>query len=161
RWGGLCHGSSREATEDSHLDAVAGVCRDRDLATAAPRQASPPISRFIDRLTTRLTLSTISFGDRALAEAREVVVVQLQLLDLMISRECGAVPMDAATRADTNRWRRFALAKVFWSDSCAADIVDASCMYGIGAAAAPMRATFAEATTLMAGSIASASAAAR
>jgi hypothetical protein len=26
-------------------------------------------------------------------------VVQLQLLDLMISRECGAVPMDAATRA--------------------------------------------------------------
>jgi hypothetical protein len=27
-------------------------------------------------------------------------VEQLQLLDLMISRECGAVPMDAATRAD-------------------------------------------------------------
>ena len=27
-------------------------------------------------------------------------MVQLQLLDLMISRECGAVPMDAATRAD-------------------------------------------------------------
>ncbi len=46
------------------------------------------------------TQSTMSFGDRALAEAREVVVVQLQLLDLMISRECGAVPMDAATRAD-------------------------------------------------------------
>src|SRR5208282_1533544 len=98
RWGGLRHGSSREATEDSHLDAVAGVCRNHDLAMAAPRQASPPISRFIDRLTTRLTLSTITFGDRALAEAREVVVVQLQLLDLM--RECGAVPMDAATRAD-------------------------------------------------------------
>jgi hypothetical protein len=27
-------------------------------------------------------------------------VVQFQLLDLIISRECGAVPMDAATRAD-------------------------------------------------------------
>jgi hypothetical protein len=27
-------------------------------------------------------------------------VVQLQLLDLMISSECGAVPMDAATRAN-------------------------------------------------------------
>ncbi len=27
-------------------------------------------------------------------------MVQLELLDLMISRECGAVPMDAATRAD-------------------------------------------------------------
>src|ERR1700745_1586191 len=100
RWGGLCHGSSRGATEDSHLDAVTGKCRDHDLATATPQWASPAISRFIDRLTTRLTLSTISFGDRALAEAREAVVVQLQLLDLMISRECGAVPMDAATRAD-------------------------------------------------------------
>src|ERR1700726_3512452 len=63
-------------------------------------RSSTPLSRFIKRLTTRLTLSTITFGDRALAEAREVVVVQLQLLDLMISRKCGAVPMDAATRAD-------------------------------------------------------------
>src|ERR1700751_2550782 len=36
----------------------------------------------------------------SLADAREVVVVQLQLLDLMIPKECGAVPMDAATRAD-------------------------------------------------------------
>ena len=27
-------------------------------------------------------------------------MVQLQLLDLMIPKECGAVPMDAATRAD-------------------------------------------------------------
>jgi hypothetical protein len=33
--------------------------------------------------------------------------------------------------------------------------VDASCMYGIGAAAAPMRATFVKVTTMMAGSIAS------
>jgi hypothetical protein len=34
------------------------------------------------------------------ADAREVVVVQLQLLDLMILRECGVAPMDAVTRAD-------------------------------------------------------------
>ena len=27
-------------------------------------------------------------------------MVQLQLLDLMIPKECDAVPMDAATRAD-------------------------------------------------------------
>ena len=27
-------------------------------------------------------------------------MVQLQFLDLMIPKECGAVPMDAATRAD-------------------------------------------------------------
>jgi hypothetical protein len=43
---------------------------------------------------------TITFCKRPLADAREVVVVQLQLLDLMIAKECGAVPMDAATRAD-------------------------------------------------------------
>src|SRR6516162_3602507 len=35
RWGGLCHGSSRETTEDSDLDAVAGVCRDHDLDSVA------------------------------------------------------------------------------------------------------------------------------
>ena len=43
---------------------------------------------------------TITFCKRPVADAREVVVVQLQLLDLMIPKECGAVPMDAATRAD-------------------------------------------------------------
>jgi hypothetical protein len=43
---------------------------------------------------------TITFCKRPLADAREVVVVQLQLLDLMIPKECGAVPMGAATRAD-------------------------------------------------------------
>src|SRR5215467_12577219 len=42
---------------------------------------------------------TITFSKRLLRDAREVVVVQLQLLDLMIRKECGAVPMDAATRA--------------------------------------------------------------
>src|SRR5262249_48988310 len=48
--------------------------------------------------STPKTLPTITFGKRVLA--REVVVVQLQLLDLMIPKECGSVPMDAATRAD-------------------------------------------------------------
>jgi hypothetical protein len=43
---------------------------------------------------------TITFCKRPLADAREVVVVQLQLLDLMIAKECGVVPVDAATRAD-------------------------------------------------------------
>ena len=37
---------------------------------------------------------------RPLANAREVIVVQLQLLDLMIRKGSGAVSMDAATRAD-------------------------------------------------------------
>src|ERR1700751_1721746 len=46
------------------------------------------------------TVFTITFCKRPLADAREVVVVQLQLLDLMIAKECGAVPMEAATRAD-------------------------------------------------------------
>jgi len=41
------------------------------------------------------------------------------------------------------------------------DIVDASCMSGIGVVAAPMHAIFARATMMMAGSIASALAAAR
>jgi hypothetical protein len=35
-----------------------------------------------------------------LPDAREVIVVQLQLLDLMIRKECRAVPIDATTRAD-------------------------------------------------------------
>jgi hypothetical protein len=35
RWGGLCHGPSREATEDSRLDAVGGVGRGQDMATTA------------------------------------------------------------------------------------------------------------------------------
>jgi hypothetical protein len=43
---------------------------------------------------------TITFSKRLLTDAREVVVVQLQLLDLMIRNESAAVPMEAATRAD-------------------------------------------------------------
>jgi BMFP domain-containing protein YqiC len=35
-----------------------------------------------------------------LTDAREVIVVQLQLLDLMIRKENDAVPMDAMARAD-------------------------------------------------------------
>ena len=37
---------------------------------------------------------------RPLANAREVIVVQLQLLDLMIRKGSGAVSIDAATRGD-------------------------------------------------------------
>jgi hypothetical protein len=36
RWGGSASWI-REATEESHLDAVARVCRDHDVATTAPR----------------------------------------------------------------------------------------------------------------------------
>ena len=43
---------------------------------------------------------TITFCKQLLTDAREVVVVQLKLLDLMIRNESAAVPMDAATRAD-------------------------------------------------------------
>jgi len=35
-----------------------------------------------------------------LTDAREVSVVQLQLLDVMIGKKNAAVPMDAAARAD-------------------------------------------------------------
>jgi hypothetical protein len=41
---------------------------------------------------------TITFCKRLLADTREVVVVQLQLLDLMIREESRTVPMDAAAR---------------------------------------------------------------
>ena len=43
---------------------------------------------------------TITCSKRLLPDAREVIVVQLQLLDLMIRKECRAVPIDATTRAD-------------------------------------------------------------
>jgi len=40
-------------------------------------------------------------------------VVQLQLLELMIPKECGAVPVDAATRADLIDLMARALVAVF------------------------------------------------
>jgi hypothetical protein len=43
---------------------------------------------------------TMTFCKRPLADAREVIVVQLQLLDLMIRKGSGAVSIDAATRGD-------------------------------------------------------------
>ena len=43
---------------------------------------------------------TISFCKRLLPDAREVVEMQLQFLDLLIAKEDGAVPLDAAVRAD-------------------------------------------------------------
>src|SRR5215831_11292644 len=43
---------------------------------------------------------TITFCKRLLTNKREVVVVQLELLDLMIRKECRVVSTDEATRAD-------------------------------------------------------------
>jgi hypothetical protein len=42
----------------------------------------------------------ITFCKRLLTDAKEVVVVQLQFLDLMIRKENATVPMDAKARAD-------------------------------------------------------------
>jgi hypothetical protein len=43
---------------------------------------------------------TISFCKRLLPDAKEVVEMQLQFLDLLIGEEDGAVSLDAAVRAD-------------------------------------------------------------
>ena len=43
---------------------------------------------------------TITFCKRLLTDAREVVVVQLQLLDLMIRNESAVVSTDATIRAE-------------------------------------------------------------
>ena len=43
---------------------------------------------------------TITFSRRLLMAVREVVVVQLQLLDLMIRKESAPVPISAAARGD-------------------------------------------------------------
>jgi hypothetical protein len=43
---------------------------------------------------------TITFCKRLLPDAREVVEMQLQFLDLLIGEEDGPVPLDAAVRAD-------------------------------------------------------------
>jgi hypothetical protein len=42
----------------------------------------------------------ITFCKRLLTDAKEVIVVQLQFLDLMIRTENEDVPMDATARAD-------------------------------------------------------------
>ena len=41
----------------------------------------------------------MTFCERPLADAREVIVVQLRLLDMMVRRERDPVSMDVATRA--------------------------------------------------------------
>ena len=41
----------------------------------------------------------MTIRERPLADAREVIVVQLRLLDLMVRRERDAVSMDVAARA--------------------------------------------------------------
>ena len=43
---------------------------------------------------------TITFSKRLLTHTREVIVVQLQLLDLMIRKESALVPISAAARGD-------------------------------------------------------------
>jgi hypothetical protein len=43
---------------------------------------------------------TITFSKRLLTDAREVVVMQLQIPDLLIRNESATVPINAATRAD-------------------------------------------------------------
>ena len=43
---------------------------------------------------------TISFCKRLLPDAREVIEMQLQFLDLLIAKENEAVPLDAVVRAD-------------------------------------------------------------
>jgi hypothetical protein len=43
---------------------------------------------------------TITFSKRLLTHIREVIVVQLQLLDLMIRKESAPVPISAAARGD-------------------------------------------------------------
>jgi hypothetical protein len=43
---------------------------------------------------------TISFCKRLLPDAREVVEMQLKFLDLLVAKENGAGPLDAAVRAD-------------------------------------------------------------
>src|ERR1019366_10430091 len=50
--------------------------------------------------TTLEATVAITFCKRLLTDAREVVVVQLQFLDLMNRKESEAVPMDAKARAD-------------------------------------------------------------
>jgi hypothetical protein len=46
------------------------------------------------------TKLTISFCKRLSPDAKEVVEMQLQFLDLLIAKENGAVPLDAVVRAD-------------------------------------------------------------
>ncbi len=43
---------------------------------------------------------TMTFSQRPSADTKEVIVVQLQLLDLTIRRECDAVSLDSATRVE-------------------------------------------------------------
>ena len=46
----------------------------------------------------------MTIRERPLADAREVIVVQLRLLDLMVRRERDPVSMDVATRAAIYRF---------------------------------------------------------
>jgi hypothetical protein len=69
---------------------------------------------------------TISFCKRLMPDAREVVVMQLQFLDLLIAKENGAVPLDAAVRADLVDLMARVLVVVFQEEGRRID--DRSCL---------------------------------
>src|SRR5215467_1355411 len=72
RWGGLCHRSSREATENSHLDAVAGQ---------RPHLGKQALLSLASLITSQLVHTNL----------RQARVSGFEGLDLMIPKECGAV----------------------------------------------------------------------
>ena len=65
--------------------------QDHDLGTTAFEQRSTSVSCFVDWFTTRLekTVLTMPIRERLLADVREVIVVQLRLLDLMVRRRAA------------------------------------------------------------------------
>src|SRR5438034_6803580 len=73
-----------------------------------------PISPLRQRMLEDMSLRGFTPDtQRDYIRAREIVVVQLQFLDLMIPEDCGAVPMDAATRVDLIDLMARVLAVVF------------------------------------------------
>jgi hypothetical protein len=67
----------------------------------------------------------IIFCKRLLTDAREVIVVQLQFLDLMIRQKSEAVPMDAKARANLIDLMARVLVAVFQAEGGKIDDRDA------------------------------------
>src|SRR5215470_11478657 len=78
---------------------------------------------------------TISFCRRLLPDAKEVVEMQLQFLDLLIAKENGAVPVDAAVRADLIDLMAHVLVVVFQEEGKRSD--DRRCLHFQNQAGAP------------------------